>query len=131
MQNSLWPQGTRAATISPSQHMMHSRFSDPLVLELLLEPTGEQAAGDAEPEADAEESRTPESESERIWKAADSELRVDPIAVNGSELMRRAGGCSESGVGNPKLLLLLATLLLLPLLPPTNPVPKSVDQMLG
>jgi hypothetical protein len=126
--------------------MMHSRLSDPLVLELLLEPTGEQAAGEAEPEADAEESRTPESESERIWKAADNELSVDPMAVNGSELMRRAGGWSESEVGNPKLLLLLAPVLPLLLVvallvlfvlielvlpPPTNPVPKSVDQMLG
>ena len=140
---------------------MHSRLSEPLVLELLLLGESSAAVGDAEPdeaEADDEEPsspRTPESESaERIWKAADSEFRVEPMAVRGSELMRRAGGCSaeaesddaSEAEGNPKLLLRLATPLRLPMLPvallppllllplpgalfPTNP--KSVDQMLG
>ena len=94
MQKSLCPHGTRAATVSPSQHRMHSRFKEPRVLELLLEPTGE-AAGEADPDAEADESLTPESESPPcscIWKAAESELSVEPMAVKGSELILRAGG---------------------------------------
>ena len=127
MQKSLCPHGTRAATISPSQHKMHSLFSDPRVLLLLLDPTGD-TTGDAVPdaEADAEESRkTPESPSLRIWNAADKELSVEPMAVRGSELILRAGGCDpapsdSAGAANPKLLERFVL-----------PRPKSVDQMLG
>ncbi len=111
---------------------MHSRLSDPRVLELLLlEEAAGEAAGEADPEAE-ESPRTPESESDRIWNAAESELNVVPMAVSGSELIRRAGGCSESCVEKPKLLLLLAPAALVAavlLLLPANP--KSVDQMLG
>lgn len=85
--------------------MMHSRLKDPRVEEPLLPGESSAAVGDAEPEeAEAEEPssppRTPESESvvdvvatdPRIWKAAERELNVDPMADRGSELMRRAGG---------------------------------------